>query len=248
MKYLLLLVLCCAIVSCQARATNDQFVNKRFIGSIGGWINNNIINPINNNIINPITGGITSVINTIADPLQSFGNTLQNLFGQVDTFFSQTLGNAVNNAINSIKDTAGQVINIVQALFNGGTYTGQQDPCAMTCFQRINYNGEVKEYYFDQPNGCISKGYIDPSVKMFDSCCDKHNQCLNSKCCTTDCQALKNDCDTEYDSCLKSTCIPFISDNTQFYTCLARGALIASVAVNQSCTASITVNRKLCFC
>ncbi len=30
----------------------------------------------------------------------------------------------------------------------------------MKGFQRVNFNNEVTEYYFDRPNGCISKGNV----------------------------------------------------------------------------------------
>jgi hypothetical protein len=256
MKYLIATILIAVlIVSGQARSTEkgEQEINKRFLGSIGSWINNNIIDPINQNVINPITTGINNIIEPISsginDALNTIANPLQNFYNQIDNFFSNTLNSAINSALDAIKDTAGQVVNVVNTIFNGnqGTYTGQ-DPCTMTCFQRVNYNGQQLDYYYDRPNGCVSKGYVDSSVAMFNSCCDKHNECLNSKCCTTGCQSLKNDCDTEYDTCLKNTCVQFISDNAKFYTCLARGALIASVAVNQTCTPSLSVNRKLCFC
>jgi hypothetical protein len=160
------------------------------------------------------------------------------------------LTDAVNSAINTIKDQSLTLINMAAAVIfpNGGAQGPTQDPCATTCFQRINYNDQVTDYYFDRPNGCISKGFIDKTVAVFDECCDKHNACLNSKCCTTDCQNLKNQCDTEYDTCLKSKCIPYLSDNVQFYTCLGRGAFMASIAVNRTCSTTLTVNRKICYC
>ena len=83
---------------------------------------------------------------------------------------------------------------------------------------------------------------------MFNSCCDKHNECLNLKCCTNNCQQLKNECDTQYDVCLKQLCVQFIADNNKFYSCLGQGAYIASAAVNKTCSASVTTNRKLCYC
>jgi len=222
---------------------------KRFLGSIGSWINNNVINPISGGIttvIDTISGGVNTVINTISDPFAGFLGSLQNVAGQV----SNTLTDAVNSAINTIKDQSLTLINMASAIIfpNGAAQAPTQDPCATTCFQRINYNDQVTDYYFDRPNGCISKGFIDKSVAVFDECCDKHNTCLNSKCCTTDCQNLKNQCDTEYDTCLKSKCVPYIADNVQFYSCLGRGAFMASIAVNRTCSTTLTVNRKICYC
>lgn len=229
---------------------NEQNTDKRFLGSIGSWINNNIINPITDNVINPITGGVTSVINTIVDPLVSFGNQLQNVVNSVDNFFSQTLVGAVNTAIDTIKDQTLNVVNMAANVIfpSGNGQSTVPDPCQTTCFQRVNYQDQNTDYYFDRDNGCISKGYIDSNLKIFDSCCDAHNRCLNSRCCTTECQNLKNECDTEYNNCLKKSCVQFIVDDTKFYTCLARGSFIASAAVNKTCNPQLTQNRKICYC
>ena len=263
----ILIAFCLITAECRSSSfpTEDEHsTNKRFLGSIGSWINNNIINPIGsgintvidvvgggiNTVIDAVGGGINNVINTISDPLAQFGNMLQGVLNSVDDFFSNTLTNAVNDAINTIRDETINIVNMVSNVIfpSGGNQPPAQDACQTTCFQRVNYNGQLTDYYFDRPNGCISKGIIDPHVSVFNSCCDKHNQCLNSKCCTTDCQNLKNQCDTEYDTCIKSSCVQYISDNTQFYTCLARGAYVASLAVNRTCSATITANRKICYC
>ena len=135
---------------------------KRFLGSIGSWINNNIINPVVGGIntgidvisggintgIDAITGGInqgidwiTGAVNTIADPFNSFINTLSGL--------PNTVTNAVNDAVSFIKDQAMNVVLIVMQPNQPGQPI-QQDLCQTTCSQKINYQGSVNEYFFDR--------------------------------------------------------------------------------------------------
>lgn len=158
--------------------------------------------------------------------------------------------NSVNDALNTIKDQTLNVVNMAANVIfpSGGQQGPVEDPCQTTCFQRVNYQGQNNDYYFDRANGCISKGFIDPSVSIFNSCCDEHNRCLNSRCCTNDCQAFKNECDLQYNSCLKKNCVQFIADDTLFYTCLARASFVASTAVNKTCSTTLSQNRKLCYC
>ncbi|CAF0858214.1 unnamed protein product [Brachionus calyciflorus] len=217
-------------------------IHKRFLGSVTSWINNNIVNPI--------TSGFNTVVNTISDPLASFGNQLSSIVGTVDNFFSNTLVNAVNDAFTTIKDQSLDLYNMAASFIfsTNPVNDAPADPCQTTCFQRINYQNQLTDYYFDRPNGCISKGFLDPSVEVFNSCCDQHNSCLNSRCCTNDCQSFKNDCDTQYNNCLKQSCVQFIVDDVKFYTCLARASYVASSAVNRTCSTTITQNRKLCYC
>jgi hypothetical protein len=254
--------------------------NRRFLGSVTSWFNDNVINPIsggintginaiNNHVINPIGSGITTgintlnnfftdtipsglntALNTISDPFISFGNMLQGVVGTVGDFFSNTLVNAVNDALNTVKDQALNVVDLVSGiLFPNNNQPGHEnDACQATCISRINLNNQVTEYSFDKANGCISKGFIDPSVKIFDDCCDAHNKCLNSKCCTDDCQKYKNECDSDFEMCTKQVCLPFYLDNLQFYPCLAKGSYLASSAVNRTCNPNTTKNRKLCYC
>ena len=255
MKVAIYLLFAVLVVFGEARSPfqeQDSVHNKRFLGSIGSWINNNIINPVVDGIntgidvisggintgIDAITGGINSVINTIADPFNSFINTMSGL--------PNTVVNAVNDAVDFLKE---QAMNVVMLVVQPGQpgQPAQQDLCQTTCFQRINYQGQTTDYYFDRPNGCISKGFVGLD-STFNSCCDKHNQCLNSKCCTDDCQKLKNECDMEYDVCMKQLCVQFIADNNKFYSCLATGSYIASTAVNKTCSATTTSSRKLCYC
>ena len=255
MKFAITLLLAVLLVFGEARSPyqeQETTQNKRFLGSIGSWINNNIINPvvdvINTGIdvvsggintgIDAISGGINSVINSIADPFNSFINTMSGL--------PNTVVNAVNDAVDFLKEQAMYVVMLVVPN-PGQSGSAQQDLCQARCFQRINYQGQTTDYYFDQPSGCISKGFIGLD-STFNSCCDKHNQCLNAKCCTTECQSLKNECDQEYDVCLKQLCVQFIADSNKFYACLGTGSYIASTAVNRTCSATTTNSRKLCYC
>jgi len=160
--------------------------------------------------------------------------------------------NAVNDSIHFIKTHAINVADVVGSILfpqgGSGVSLQNEDACKATCSIRININGQTQDFYFDQPNGCITKGFLDPTLDIFNSCCDKHSQCLNAKCCTNDCQALKNECDAEFEKCNKEVCLPLFHDNLQFYPCLARGAYIASSAVNRTCNSNSIKNRKLCYC
>lgn len=125
-----------------------------------------------------------------------------------------------------------------------------EDRCATTCFQRINNGGNTQDYYFDKPNGCISKGWQDSATKMFDNCCDLHNQCLNKQCCTTNCQGLKNDCDTSYYHCMKRQCYVSVdyNDNAAMNRCEANAIYMANTSINRTCHATASDNRKVCYC
>lgn len=266
MKFIIatLLVCTCFALSLEARTFPENNVDKRFLGSIGSWINNNIIDNINNHVINPVVDGVNTAIgatidglttagNVIADPFISFGNQFMNIIGQVDNFFSNTLVSAVNDAYDTIKDNTLMVVNIAQAIFNPGSNNQggeQQDPCATTCFTRIVLNNQQVDYFFDKPNGCISKAINDPNAsKYFNKCCDQHNECLNAQCCTDNCQELKNECDLKYNSCVRSACKPYYDDEIEFQTCQIRGAYIVSSARNKTCRAEYNnINKKICFC
>ena len=60
MKYsiVVLALFSICLLSVQAGTINQD---KRFLGSVTSWINNNIVNPINDHVINPISSGITQV-------------------------------------------------------------------------------------------------------------------------------------------------------------------------------------------
>ena len=286
MKYFLislLLIISINFLQSNARSYNQdgfEYGNRRFLGSVTSWFNDNVINPIsggittginaiNDNVINPIGSGITTgintlsnlvtdtipnglntAVNTIADPFISFGNMLQSVVGTVGNFFSNTLVNAVSDAVNTIKDQALNVVDLVSGIIfpNADQPGHENDACETTCISRINLNDKITEYSFDKPNGCISKGFIDSSVNIFDECCDAHNRCLNSKCCTNDCQKYKNECDSAFEMCTKQVCLPLYLDNMKFYPCLAKGSYLASSAVNRTCHPNATRNRKLCYC
>jgi uncharacterized membrane-anchored protein YitT (DUF2179 family) len=143
------------------RQNDHHHEEKRFLGSIGNWINNNIINPVVDGIntgIDVISGGIntgidaitsginqgidwiTGAVNTIADPFNSFINTLSGL--------PNTITNAVNDAVNFIKDQAMNVVVLVMQPNQPGQ-PAQQDLCQTTCSQKINFQGQLSEYFFD---------------------------------------------------------------------------------------------------
>jgi hypothetical protein len=167
-------------------------------------------------------------------------------------FFGSTLVNAVENAIDKIKDETMNIIQIGSAIVNPGqnNQPGEaQDPCATTCFIRVIMKGEPKDFFYDQPNGCIAKGVNDNDVNsFFGTCCDNHNRCLNAQCCTNNCQELKNACDEEYFKCTRSACKPLYDDEIKFYTCQAKASYMVSGARNNTCKPGETTNRKLCRC
>jgi hypothetical protein len=88
----------------------------------------------------------------------------------------------------------------------------------------------------------------DEARRLFDTCCDEHNQCLNSRCCTSDCQDLKNECDQKYNSCTRNKCKPYYDEEIEFQKCQIRGAYLVSAARNRTCNPQLTQNRKLCYC
>jgi hypothetical protein len=242
MKLIAIVLISAMLVLANARTyiqqESETIAEQRFWGSVTNWVNQNIVKPIEQ-VVTSGVNTVTNAFNSIADPVAALFNSA-----------SASLVDTINQAINWVKETSVSVYNMASSIFypSSGNQVQVTDPCQSTCFQRINYNGAINDYYFDKPNGCISKGFVDPSLKEYDSCCDEHNACLNSKCCTNNCQLDKNDCDTKYDTCLKSKCVLYISDNTKFYTCLAKAAAIAQYAVNRTCNAAITTNRKICYC
>lgn len=273
MKYILLAILlgACLFSVCQADETNFQ--QKRFLGSVWNWINDNVIQNINNHVINPVVDGINvgietvvggvnnvvnvvvdgvnTAVNVIADPFVQFGNEFLSVIGAVNNFFAVTLTDAVSNAVNSVAEHTLMVINIASLIFNPGQNNqGQeQDPCATTCFTRVLVDNVPTDLYFDQPNGCLAKGIRDPEVETyFADCCNQHSACLNSKCCTDNCQELKNQCDEQYLDCYRDACYPYYKDKVKFYTCSAYGSTLVSMSRNRTCSTTTKVNRKVCFC
>ncbi len=114
----------------------------------------------------------------------------------------------------------------------------------------MKINDKVTDYYFDKTNGCVSKGWLDSEVKVFDKCCDSHNSCLNKQCCQTNCQQLKNDCDNAFYHCMKRECYISIDymDTNKMNRCVSTAGLVANVAINRTCNAQATDNRKVCYC
>jgi hypothetical protein len=83
-----------------------------------------------------------------------------------------------------IKDNTLEIINVAGLILNPGSVPDLQlvdeDPCEATCSIGIKdkATGEVTKYMFDQPNGCIAKGYA-PDNKIntfFNNCCDDHSK------------------------------------------------------------------------
>jgi hypothetical protein len=233
MKYLIialaLYVICFSATHARIVENNSE---KRFLGSVTSWINNNVINPINNHVINPISSGINTVT------------------GEIGNFFTNTIPDQFNNVVNQIKDPILNVANIIGGIFF--PYQPQQpqyvDFCDLTCRSRFTIDGKETDFFFDKPNGCISKGFTGPRADVFNQCCDEHNQCLNSKCCTNNCQELKQECDTQYEACTKQVCFKFIHDNAKFMECIGDGVTISNAAKSAVCNAEHTRNRKLCYC
>ena len=179
------LIFSAAILATNAHSSNE----KRFLGSVGNWINNNIVNPINNHVINPIS---ENVINPISNLINGSGNGLG----------------------------------------------GNQDFCTLQCSSKVNISNNDVEFFFDRPNGCKSKGFLQNEFKSFDNCCDEHNVCLNSHCCTTDCENIKNECDKQYYTCLRSICFQLINNADQLSVCEARSNVLLKTAKD----------KKLCYC
>jgi hypothetical protein len=95
--------------------------------------------------------------------------------------------NAVSDAIDTIKDSVLDVIDTTSSIINENNNQQQTSSsnneentsaCNGTCKVRVQVSSdEVKEFYFDQANGCISKGILDSQVnEYFGSCCDKHSK------------------------------------------------------------------------
>ena len=178
--------ICILVVSLFVIAQAQTLDNEtRFWGSIGGWINNNIVKPIESTVINPIVDGTNQVINTIVSGTNTVASTLTGVFGDVVNLPNQVL-DGINVAVNTVSQSFNQVVDMAASIFTpvsepsvpGGA---SADLCGATCFQRIKVDNNVKDYYFNQANGCISKGYATHHTVIFNSCCDMHNTCLNAQ-------------------------------------------------------------------
>lgn len=261
---LIVLLGCWAVIFSSATPiTSDEITSssqKRFLGSVGGWISGavgSVVDAVNDNVIQPISGvvgtgvsGINNIVGvvsqgvtTIKDPIVGFVNSISHA--------SSSLSSTVISTINTIMKPTQLVANLVlsQIVPTASNQQGDVDLCKEECFSRVNVNNQLNDYYFNQgDNGCISKGYLDAEYTEFDSCCDAHNLCLNARCCTNDCQVLKNECDKAFETCTREKCVPHISDTDRFWTCMGRGARISSSAVNSTCDPTETRSRRLCYC
>ena len=178
--------ICILVVSLFAIGQAQTLDNEnRFWGSIGGWINNNIVKPIESTVINPIVSGTNQVIDTIVSGTNTVASTLTGVFGDVTNLSNQVL-DGINVAVNTVGQSLNVAVDMATSIFSpqgqppvaGGA---SADLCGTTCFQRIKIDNNVKDFYFNQPNGCISKGYATHHTEIFNSCCDMHNTCLNAQ-------------------------------------------------------------------
>ena len=254
LKYFLIVSL---IAFCAQGRTIDE--NKRFLGSIGNIINQ-IVKPIEN-LVKPITGIVNPIVDALK-PIIDINNVvikpITDIAGNVITQIVDPLKQVVNAITNQVIDPIKHIVAIVTnpiAIITGGGSGNNQGPnsvdyCNTVCYSRVNFQDVVTDFYFDRSNGCKSKGLMSDEIKKFDTCCDKHNQCLNSKCCTGDCQGLKDSCDDEYADCMDDRCqqIFNVNKNRQERSeCLQVSEALRSASSAQKCTTQ-TVNRKICFC
>ena len=160
---------------------------------IFGWINDNIVKPIEQTIVKPIEqtiikpleAGINHALQEIMTGTNQLGSSIQNLLGDVTNLSNQVL-DGINVAVNTVGQSLNVAVDMAASIFSpqgqppvaGGA---SADLCGTTCFQRIKIDNNVKDFYFNQPNGCISKGYATHHTEIFNSCCDMHNTCLNAQ-------------------------------------------------------------------
>jgi hypothetical protein len=253
-KLLLITLLVGVLGSVNCEINQD---NARFIGSIGNLINNNIIKPIKD-VGEQIGGGIIDAVNLIGNGANQVIGGISGVGISVSDFFTGTLPSSVQAAIGAVKNQLEDVPNmaliVLGTVLNGGKLpTGEAppDPCKSTCLQQFKERetGNLLTYYFDKPYGCISKGTTSPETQIFDDCCNKHNECLNSRCCTTDCQELKNDCDRKYSRCMNTLCFPLNElSNDDFTACLAVANIMLEQSVKRTCNIGTNIERKICYC
>jgi hypothetical protein len=251
MKIFLFALISFALISTQieAKSFTQNENDKRFLG---GWINN-VINTVTDavtsvyttvvdNVINPVVDGVNTAINTIG------GINVNNLLDSfVDTVWKpvqNTVVDGYNQVVGGVNTAVDAVGNIVSSL-GGSSESGQPEPdfCNLRC-KAVDKAGS--EYYYDQSNGCVSKGFSALPYN-FNSCCDNHNMCLNSKCCTSECQTLKNDCDLNYKRCLRSICSR-IDDFDDMDKCTNLANVVSNYANSSGCNPNESRNRKLCIC
>jgi hypothetical protein len=170
--------------------------------------------------------------------------------GEINNFFTNTLPDGFINAVNTVVDPVLNVANLVGGLFISPPTSQDQNVniCDLTCKSRYNVNGQDIDYFFDRPNGCISKGFSGPRADVFNSCCDRHNECLNARCCTTECADLKQECDSAYEACTKQSCFQFVADNAKFLECIGDSITVSNAAKSATCNANSATSRKLCYC
>jgi hypothetical protein len=142
----LVLIAVCA-VSIEASPATAPHTDKRFWGSIGDWINDNIVKPVEDHVINPI---VDVIVNPVIDA-------------------ASTAINAINDAVND------NIISPIQAIINGPQQPpvpAPQDLCATTCVRR--FTGGL-DFFLDRPNGCAAKGFTNGDASLLDGCCDQHS-------------------------------------------------------------------------
>jgi hypothetical protein len=269
MKIIFLALIATLLLSSQsdAKSFEEDTKDKRFLGSVisgitsvintvSTGINNVIINPIVD-VVNVIGDGINTGINVIGDGINTVINTLGGInVNDVWSTVVDVVWNPVQNTVVDIYDQAvggistaadavGNFITIITGGVGSGTVPGQEDPdfCSYRC-KAVNNAGT--EFFYDQPNGCPSKGYSQLPYN-FNMCCDSHNYCLNTKCCTTECQQLKDNCDSDYKRCLRGVCSG-LSNFDEQDKCINLANLMAGQASSGKCNPGENRNRKLCIC
>lgn len=263
MKIIFLALVATLLISTQldAKSFQDETENKRFLGSIINTITSGItsvVDTVTNVIVNPIVDIVNTGVNVIGDGINTAINALGGLGGTITDAWNTVVDVVWNPVQNTVVDLYDQAVggistavdaagNLITVLIGGtsGTTQDQQQPdfCSYRC-KAVNQAGT--EFFYDQPNGCAAKGF-SPLPYNFNSCCDSHNYCLNTRCCTTECQQLKDDCDTDYKRCLRSVCSGIANFDEQD-KCVNLANLVAGTASSSKCNADEKRNRKLCIC
>ena len=260
MKLIIFLALFASLVityQVEAKSFNEK--DKRFLfGGISIITDTftNIISTITDTVINPVVDVVNNGINTIGSGINTAINTITAINvndawnAVVDVVWKPVENTAVDiwgqatGGVSTIVDNVGNFITILTGGATGSTGEQQApDFCSYKC-KAVNQAGV--EFFYDQPNGCASKGFSQLPYN-FNSCCDSHNYCLNTRCCTTDCQQFKDNCDMDYKRCLRAVCSN-LSDFDEMDKCISIANLMANTAGTNKCNVNESRNRKLCIC
>lgn len=251
MKFFFIVTLVCLLGLRGIQAAESE--EKRFIG---GWINtivtgvtdtfNTVVNVITDNVINPVVDGWNTVVDTVTgiNINEAINTVVDTVWKPIESGVVDAYNQVVSGVSTAVDATGSFITNLVGAS-TGPTYeVSNPDFCSLRCQSK---NSEGATFFYDEPNGCAAKGFVNVGFSQFHRCCDAHNVCLNSKCCTTDCQQHKDACDLDYKRCLRSVCNG-IFDFDEQDKCVTQANFISSHASAYKCNPNEVRNRKLCIC